>query len=65
MASGMSEDQARDLIIQGFLNLDEQKIPEAVREEVLRMTAATREADGEADPRESWQSLFSALGQQR
>ncbi|WP_278393021.1 hypothetical protein [Sphingobium yanoikuyae] len=38
----MSEDQARDLIIQGFLNLDEQKIPEAVREEVLRMTAAAK-----------------------
>jgi Fe-S cluster assembly scaffold protein SufB len=42
MASGMSEDQARDLIIQGFLNLDEQKIPEAVREEVVRTIAAAR-----------------------
>ncbi|MHA3790605.1 SufD family Fe-S cluster assembly protein [Sphingomonas sp. YL-JM2C] len=42
MASGMSEDQARDLIIQGFLNLDEQKIPETVRVEVMRMIAAAR-----------------------
>ncbi|RIA46369.1 hypothetical protein DFR49_0910 [Hephaestia caeni] len=42
MASGMSEDQARDLIIQGFLNLDEQKIPESVREEVVRTIAAAR-----------------------
>lgn len=42
MASGMSEDQARDLIIQGFLNLDEQRIPEAVRDEVMRTIAAAK-----------------------
>lgn len=42
MASGMSEDQARDLIIQGFLNLDEQKIPMSVREEVVRTITAAR-----------------------
>jgi Fe-S cluster assembly scaffold protein SufB len=39
MASGMSEDAARDLVIQGFLNLDEQKLPETVRVEVSRTIA--------------------------
>jgi Fe-S cluster assembly scaffold protein SufB len=40
MASGMSEDTARDLIIQGFLNLDAQQLPEAIRVEVSRTIAA-------------------------
>lgn len=40
MASGMSEDAARDLIIQGFLNLDAQQFPEAIRIEVSRTIAA-------------------------
>lgn len=42
MASGMNEDAARDLIIQGFLTLDEQTIPEAVREEVAKLVLAAR-----------------------
>jgi len=40
MASGMTEDQARDLIIQGFLKLDEQILPDAVREQVKTTIAA-------------------------
>jgi Fe-S cluster assembly scaffold protein SufB len=40
MASGMSEDAARDLVIQGFLNLDAQQLPEAIRIEVSRTIAA-------------------------
>ncbi len=40
MASGMSEDAARDLIVQGFLNLDAQQLPEAIRVEVSRTIAA-------------------------
>ena len=40
MASGMGADAARDLIIQGFLNLKEEMIPESLREEVGRMVAA-------------------------
>ncbi|WP_454887569.1 SufD family Fe-S cluster assembly protein [Sphingomonas oryzagri] len=42
MASGLSEDAARDVIIQGFLSLDEQTIPEAVRDEVMRTIAAAK-----------------------
>ncbi|MFT3801047.1 MAG: hypothetical protein QM766_07485 [Burkholderiaceae bacterium] len=38
----MSEDQARDLIVQGFLNLDEQTLPEAVREEVRKTILAAK-----------------------
>src|SRR3546814_20686919 len=40
MASGMGEDAARDLIVQGFLNLDAQQLPEAIRVEVSRTIAA-------------------------
>jgi Fe-S cluster assembly scaffold protein SufB len=40
MSSGMSEDAARDLIIQGFLTLKDELLPEIVREEVKKMIAA-------------------------
>lgn len=42
MATGLSEDAARDLIVQGFLNLDEDRIPVAVRERVENLVAAAR-----------------------
>ncbi|AMK22947.1 MULTISPECIES: SufD family Fe-S cluster assembly protein [Sphingomonadaceae] len=40
MSSGMSEDAARDLIIQGFLTLKDELLPEIVGEEVKKMIAA-------------------------
>lgn len=39
MASGMSEDAARDLIIQGFLSLEDDNIPASVRDDVKRLVA--------------------------
>lgn len=42
MASGIEEDAARDLIIQGFLNLKEQILPDAVRDQVQEMIAAAK-----------------------
>lgn len=42
MASGMSEDQGRDMIVVGFLDLDARTIAEAVREEVKRTIAAAK-----------------------
>lgn len=42
MASGMSEDAARDLIIQGFLDLDEKCLPATVRAEVKQMIVAAK-----------------------
>lgn len=42
MASGLSEERARDLLIQGFLDLDEQLIPEAIRDEVKEMIATAK-----------------------
>ena len=37
MASGMSEDAARDLIVQGFLSLDDAVVPDAVKARVADM----------------------------
>ena len=42
MATGLSEERARDLIVQGFLKLDEQQMPEAMRVEVKAMVAAAK-----------------------
>lgn len=41
-ASGLNEEAARDLLIQGFLNLDESLIPEGVRDEVTHMVATAK-----------------------
>ena len=37
MASGMTEDAARDLIVQGFLSLDDAVVPDAVKARVADM----------------------------
>lgn len=42
MAAGLSEDRARDLIVQGFLNLKDQYIPEEMRTQVSAMVAAAK-----------------------
>ena len=42
MASGLDEDTARDLIIQGFLHLNEQHLPPAIRASVEDMIAAAK-----------------------
>lgn len=42
MSTGMSEELARDLIIQGFLNLREQEIPASVRDAVAGMVEAAK-----------------------
>ncbi|WP_420353457.1 SufD family Fe-S cluster assembly protein [Paenirhodobacter sp.] len=42
MATGLTEDAARDLILQGFLRLDESHMPEAMRAEVTAMIAAAK-----------------------
>ena len=42
MATGLSEELSRDLILQGFLKLEEQHMPEAMRAEVKAMIAAAR-----------------------
>lgn len=36
-ASGLDEDDARNLLIQGFLDLDEDLVPEAIRDDVAEM----------------------------
>lgn len=41
-ASGLSEDDARGLLIRGFLDLDEELIPEGIRGEVLEMVAVAK-----------------------
>jgi Fe-S cluster assembly scaffold protein SufB len=42
MATGLSEERARDLILQGFLKIEEQNMPEAMRAEVKAMIAAAK-----------------------
>ncbi|MEM1132124.1 MAG: SufD family Fe-S cluster assembly protein [Pseudomonadota bacterium] len=42
MAAGLSEDRARQLIVQGFLNLRDQYMPEEMREQVTEMIAAAK-----------------------
>lgn len=42
MASGMAEDAARDLIVQGFLSLGDDQIPEALRSRVAAMVAEAK-----------------------
>ncbi|MBJ3778454.1 SufD family Fe-S cluster assembly protein [Acuticoccus mangrovi] len=42
MSSGMSEDLARDLIVEGFLNLKEQDLPSEVRSSVKAMIEAAK-----------------------
>jgi len=42
MASGMAEDAARDLIVQGFLSLSNEQIPEALRERVAAMVSEAK-----------------------
>ncbi len=45
MASGLGEDAARDLIVQGFLDLDDQQIPVGLRDRVAELVSAAREAE--------------------
>ncbi|WP_099023497.1 SufD family Fe-S cluster assembly protein [Mycolicibacterium palauense] len=42
MSTGLSEEDARTLIVQGFLDLDAQRIPEVFRREVQDMVAAAK-----------------------
>lgn len=42
MASGLSEDRARDLIVQGFLNPTDESMPAEIREQVSQMIAAAK-----------------------
>ncbi len=42
MASGMSEDAARDLIVQGFLALEDDNLPPALRRRVTEMIARAK-----------------------
>ena len=42
MATGMTEDAARDLIIQGFLHLNEQRLPAPIRASVEEMIATAK-----------------------
>lgn len=42
MASGLSEDRARDLIVQGFLNLKDEYVPDDMRAAVTEMIAAAK-----------------------
>ncbi|MDO4760485.1 MAG: SufD family Fe-S cluster assembly protein [Corynebacterium sp.] len=44
-ALGLDEDHARDLIVQGFLNLDDQRIPQSVRRTVEDLVSAARGAE--------------------
>ncbi|MBV7295166.1 SufD family Fe-S cluster assembly protein [Corynebacterium sp. TAE3-ERU12] len=44
-ALGLDEDAARDLIVQGFLNLDDDRIPVSVRARVENLVSAAREAE--------------------
>ncbi len=45
MALGMDEDAARDLIVQGFLDLDEQSLPAPLRDRVADLVAQARSAE--------------------
>ncbi|MDY3128096.1 MAG: SufD family Fe-S cluster assembly protein [Corynebacterium sp.] len=45
MATGLSEDASRDLIVQGFLHLDENQIPDSIREHVEKLIASARGAE--------------------
>ncbi|MDY5785415.1 SufD family Fe-S cluster assembly protein [Corynebacterium sp.] len=45
MSTGLTEDAARNLIIQGFLDLDDDQIPVAIRERVENLVAAARGAE--------------------
>ena len=45
MATGLDEDRARDLIVQGFLNLDDQQVPASVRATVDNLVTAARGAE--------------------
>lgn len=45
MATGLDEDSARNLIVQGFLNLEEQALPAALKETVEGLIAAARAAE--------------------
>ncbi|WP_448851073.1 SufD family Fe-S cluster assembly protein [Corynebacterium sp. 335C] len=45
MALGLDEDGARDLIVQGFLNLDDDRIPASVRDRVRGFVTAARSAE--------------------
>ncbi|MEM6423088.1 MAG: SufD family Fe-S cluster assembly protein, partial [Pseudomonadota bacterium] len=42
MASGMSEDAARDLIVQGFMSLKDDHVPPALRRQVAEMIARAK-----------------------
>lgn len=42
MATGLDEDAARDLIVRGFLDLDDREIPDSLRETVAGLVAAAR-----------------------
>ena len=42
---GMTEDEARDLIVHGFLNLDDDRIPSSVRARVEELVTAARGAE--------------------
>lgn len=42
MATGLDEDSARDLIVQGFLDLEDRDIPDSLRETVTGLVAAAR-----------------------
>ncbi|WP_231119339.1 SufD family Fe-S cluster assembly protein [Rhodovulum sp. MB263] len=42
VASGMAEDAARDLIVQGFLALNDEQIPETLRRRVTEMVAEAK-----------------------
>lgn len=42
---GMDEDSARDLIVQGFLNLEDDRIPASVRQRVEDLVSAARGAE--------------------
>lgn len=42
MAAGLSEDRARQLIVQGFLHLRDQYMPEEMRQQVTEMIAAAK-----------------------
>ncbi|MEM6746969.1 MAG: SufD family Fe-S cluster assembly protein [Pseudomonadota bacterium] len=42
MASGLDEDSARDLIVQGFLKLQDQYVPDEMRRQITEMIAAAK-----------------------
>lgn len=45
MSAGLDEDAARDLIVQGFLQLEDDRIPSSIREQVEKLIEAAREAE--------------------